>query len=584
MAEIYTAILPTIRMSNLVSPKQRPAAVVVNSLVNAGVKLVFGIPGAKVDPVFNELMDHPDIKLVVCRHEQNAGFIAAAIGRLTGRPGVCIVTSGPGGTNLTTALATANTEGDPVVALVGSVPRKMSLVRTHQSLHLMDVFNSIAKKTSAIQHEDQVAAEMLNSFRIATSHPQGVTALDLPLDIMSSQEPTSGPFEPQAFAAPLQGPAPRTSVERLAKVIDEAKLPVFLLGARASDPKVTSALHHFLRKHPIPVLETFQAAGCISRELLHLYYGRLGLFRNQPGDKLLAHSDLVITVGYDPGEYDPPMWNPTGNLNIVHVDVKACDWGFNYQPRLELVGSIEDTLLHLTEQAEQIPLDTVTSDLCKSISKEFYAWKDTKDVRPSDPSGPLVHPLHFISTLQSLVSDETVVCCDIGTVYIYMSRYFFSYLPRHFLVSNGQQTLGVALPWAIAASLIQHPTDPSKRKKVISISGDGGFMFTSQELSTAVQQGCDITHFIWNDSQYNMVAIQEEAKYGRKSGVDLGGVDFVKFAEAFDAKGLKVNQAGDLEEVMKTALAHAGVSIVEVPIDYSHNADLMAHVISDDMN
>ena len=154
-------------------------------------------------------------------------------------------------------------------------------------------------------------------------------------------------------------------------MIDEAKLPVFLLGARASEPKVTTALHHFLRKHPIPVLETFQAAGCVSRELLHLFYGRLGLFRNQPGDKLLAHSDLVITVGYDPTEYDPPMWNPTGKLNVVHLDVKPCDWGFNYQPRLELVGSIEDTLLHLTEQAEQIPLDGATNDLCKSISKEF---------------------------------------------------------------------------------------------------------------------------------------------------------------------------------------------------------------------
>lgn len=571
-------------MSNSDSSRQRPTAVVVNSLVNAGVKLVFGIPGAKVDALFNELMDHPDIKLVVCRHEQNAGFIAAAIGRLTGRPGVCVVTSGPGGTNLTTALATANTEGDPVVALVGSVPRKMSLVRTHQSLHVMDVLKPIVKKTSSIQHEDQVAEELLNAFRVATSHPQGVTALDLPLDIMSSKQSTIGPFASSAFDAPIKGPAPQSSVLRLAKMVDEAKLPVFLLGMRASDPKVTAALHHFLRKHPIPVLETFQAAGCISRELLHLFYGRLGLFRNQPGDKLLAHSDLVIAVGYDPTEYDPPMWNPTGKLNIVHVDVKACDWGFSYQPRLELVGSIEETVLQLTEQAKQIPLDGPASDLCKSISTEFYAWKDTKDAKPSDPTNPLVHPLHFVSTLQSLVSDDTVVCCDIGTVYIYMSRYFFSYLPRHFLVSNGQQTLGVALPWAIAASLIQHPTDPSKRNKVISISGDGGFMFTSQELSTAVQQGCDITHFIWNDNQYNMVAIQEEAKYGRKSGVDLGGVDFVKFAEAFDAKGWKVNQAGQLKKIMEEALAYRGVGVVEVPIDYSRNAELMAHVISDDVN
>lgn len=568
------------------SSRERPAAVVVNSLVNAGVKLVFGIPGAKVDPLFNELLDHPDIKLVVCRHEQNAGFIAAAIGRLTGRPGICVATSGPGGTNLTTPLATANTEGDPVVAFVGSVPRKMSLVKTHQSLNVMKLLDSVVKNTSNIEHEDQVAEVLLNAFRIATSHPQGVAALDLPLDIMSSKQLITGAFGSSAFNTPVQGPAPRASVVQLAKAIEQAELPVFLLGMRASDPKVTAALHHFLRKHPIPVLETFQAAGCISRELLHLFYGRLGLFRNQPGDKLLAHSDLVIAVGYDPTEYDPPMWNPKGKLNIVHVDVTPCDWSFNYQPSLELIGSIEETLLHLSDQTGPThPLDSGPStELCKSIAREFYAWKDTADVRLSDSSSQHIHPLHFISTLQSLVSDDTVVCCDVGTVYIYMCRYFFSFLPRHFLVSNGQQTLGVALPWAIAASLVQDPWDPSKRKKVVSISGDGGFMFTSQELSTAVQQGCDITHFIWNDGQYNMVAFQEEAKYGRESGVDLGGVDFVKFAHAFDAKGWRVDRAGDLEKVMREALAYTGVGIVEVPIDYSRTAKLMTNVISDNVN
>ena len=570
-------------MSNSNSP-DRPAKVVVESILNAGVNLVFGIPGAKVDGLFNELLDHPDIKLIVCRHEQNAGFMAAAVGRLTGRPGCCIATSGPGGTNLVTALATANTEGDPVVALVGSVPRVMSSVRTHQALPVMKVLDPVVKKTSNIEIEDQVAAEILNAFRISASCPQGVAALDLPLDIMSSKEPTTRAFGPTAFKPPVFGPAPLKSIQTLARAIDAATLPVILLGARASDPAVTDALHGFLRQHPIPVLETFQAAGCISRELVDLFYGRLGLFRNQPGDRLLAHSDLIITIGYDPAEYDPPMWNPRGSLNIVHVDVIASNWSAFYKPQLELIGSLEEILLQLVHEATHTRNPHEGSEFCKRTSKEFYAWKDTDSVKPTESSAPLVHPLHFISTFQSLVSDDTVVCCDIGTVYIYMCRYFFSYLPRHFLVSNGQQTLGVALPWAIAASLIQHPTDPSKRKKVISISGDGGFMFTSQELSTAVQQGCDITHFIWNDNKYNMVAIQEEAKYGRESGVELGGVNFVKFAEAFSARGFKVDQAGDLEKVMREALAYKGVSIVEVPIDYSSNADLMANVVGKDVN
>ncbi|KAL1967438.1 hypothetical protein VTN77DRAFT_3223 [Rasamsonia byssochlamydoides] len=160
-----------------------------------------------------------------------------------------------------------------------------------------------------------------------------------------------------------------------------------------------------------------------------------------------------------------------------------------------------------------------------------------------------------------------------------MMRYFYTYRPHHLLCSNGQQTLGVGLPWAIAANLVQEP--PCSRK-VVSISGDGGFMFTSQELATAVQQGCNITHFIWNDSAYNMVEFQEEAKYGRSSGIRLGGVDFVKFADAFGAKGFRVSNAAELESVMETALAVEGVAIVDVQIDYSRSIELISHIIPKD--
>lgn len=419
----------------------RPARVVVQSLVNAGVKMVFGIPGAKIDALFDELRDHPEIKLVVCRHEQNAAFIAAAIGRLTGIPGVCVATSGPGGTNLVTALATANTEGDPVVALVGSVPRIMSAAKTHQSMHLMEIIAPIAKKTQAVDHQDQVADIILDAFRTAASYPQGVAAVALPLDIMSTYSTTFHAFPSKAFKPPMYGAAPPDLISQLATMIDSAKLPVLLLGMRASDPTTVSSIHTLLKKHPIPVLETFQAAGCISRDLEHLFFGRLGLFRNQPGDRLLAKSDLIITVGYDPTEYDPASWNVNGNLNIAHLDVKGSDFTYYYQPKLELIGSIGATLDALTPQLPA-KTETASSKICSAISADFHAWKKTSYVTPTADS-TLVHPLHFISTLQRLVQDTTIVCCDVGTVYIYMSRYFFSYLPRHFLVSNGQQTLGV---------------------------------------------------------------------------------------------------------------------------------------------
>jgi thiamine pyrophosphate-dependent acetolactate synthase large subunit-like protein len=425
------------------STSTKPAQVVVQSLVNAGVKMVFGIPGAKIDALFNELLDHPEIRLIVCRHEQNAAFIAAAIGRLTGVPGVCVATSGPGGTNLVTALATANTEGDPVVALVGSVPRIMSAAKTHQSMHLMEVIAPIAKKTQTVDHQDQVADIILDAFRTAGSYPQGVSAVALPLDIMSAYSTKFHAFPSKAFKAPVYGASPPELISSLAGLIESAKLPVLLLGMRASDAATVASIHKLLKKHPIPVLETFQAAGCISRELEHLYFGRLGLFRNQPGDRLLAKSDLVVTVGYDPTEYDPASWNVNGSLNIVHLDIKSSDYTYYYQPQLELVGSIGSTLDSLTTQLKA-ESETASHDICTEVSTEFHAWKKTSYVTPTAES-VLVHPLHFVSTLQRLVLDTTVVCCDVGTVYIYMSRYFFSYLPRHFLVSNGQQTLGVGL-------------------------------------------------------------------------------------------------------------------------------------------
>jgi acetolactate synthase-1/2/3 large subunit len=180
-----------------------------------------------------------------------------------------------------------------------------------------------------------------------------------------------------------------------------------------------------------------------------------------------------------------------------------------------------------------------------------------------------------------MVSKDTTVTCDIGTVYIYMMRFFFAYEPRRLLCSDGQQTLGVGLPWAIAASLTQ---DPPCSEKVVSLSGDGGFMFSSQELSTAVQQGCNITHFIWNDEHYNMVEFQEELKYGRSSGVKLGGIDFVKFAESFGAKGFRIHDSSEVETVMKEALNFKGVSLVDVRIDYSHNSELADKLIPQQWN
>ncbi len=551
--------------------------IVIDSLRAAGVKYVFGVPGAKIDSVFNALIDHPEIRLVVCRHEQNAAFIAAAIGKITGRPGVCIATSGPGTSNLVTGLVTATDEGAPMVAIVGSVKRSQALKKTHQSLRGVELLGPVTKKVVAAVVEDQVAEIMLDAFRVAAAFPRGATAVSLPIDIMTTGHSKSAipAFPPSAFVPPSYGPAPASALDEAVGRIEAAKAPVLFLGMRAAEPDVVVAVHAFLRRHPIPVVETFQAAGAISKDLAHLFYGRIGLFRNRPGDQLLTHADLVITVGYDQSEYDANLWNTSSAFDIVHLDIMAADYNYFYGPKLELIGSLAQSISLLTDKLSGVARLQETA-VAQSIFADFHAW-ESKPEAQAKPSGP-VHPLHFIRLLQTKISASTIVASDVGSVYIWLCRFFFSYLPKTFLNSNAQQTLGVALPWAIGASLCQ--AEPC-RDKVVSISGDGGFLFSAQELATAVHLGCNMTHFIWNDGKYNMVEFQEVDKYGRSAGVELGGVDFVKYAEAFGAKGLRVSSSADLEAVMSEALAHQGVCVVDIEIDYSHNHELMMHVISD---
>lgn len=550
------------------------AHLIVESIYNAGVKVVFGIPGAKVDAIFDTLSDHSEIKLVICRHEQNAAFMAAAVGRITGIPGVCIATSGPGAGNLTTGLVTATTEGDPVVALVGSVPRVLSTKHTHQSMKALDILGPTSKSATGIDVADQASEIILSAFRTASTYPRGAAVVSLPMDV-AADKTSNLTFPASAFRAPALGPAPSHLLDEVVGMLEKAKLPVLFLGMRASSPPVVEAVREFLKAHPIAIIETFQAAGAVPEDLApQVFYGRVGLFRNQTGDRLLSKSDLVITLGYDPTEYDANAWNPDGKLNIVHMDYQSCDYGAYYHPNIELLGSVKENVRYLSKNVKHVA-NPAKDPFCQGLSKELVAWRDSIEQNRADN---LVHPLYFISTLQKHVSKDTTVTCDVGTVYIYMMRYFFAYEPRRLLCSNGQQTLGVGMPWAIAASLIQ---DPPCSEKVVSLSGDGGFMFSCQELSTAVQQGCNITHFIWNDEAFNMVEFQEEMKYGRSSGIKLGGVDFVKLAEAFGGKGFRINNDSEIESVMEQALAHKGVSLVDVRIDYSHAHDLASHLVQD---
>ena len=541
------------------------AQALVRGLEQSGVSHVFGIPGAKIDPVFEALADSP-IEMVVCRHEQNAGFMAAAIGRMTGRPGVCIGTSGPGTSNFCTALATATTEGDAVVCLTGAVPERMRHQKTHQSLDNVSLMRPVTKYAQEVVTADAVPELLSAAFRAAATPRPGAAYLSLPYDVML--EPCgAAPLTTECAAA---GPAPAQDIEWAARAIEAARCPVLLAGMAASAPGAASSIRSLLRSRPMPIVGTWEAAGLVPRDALQCFLGRVGLFRNQPGDRLLASADLIVTLGFNPVEYDPATWNPGNDAALVHIDHLPSDPSEHYRPARELIGDLGATVQTLTAALSELP----PVDARPGVPALQEAFRESIAPRACHQDMP-IHPLHAVAQLQSVIDDDTTVTCDVGSHYIWMGRHFLCYEPRHLLFSNGQQTLGVALPWAIAACLAR-PDKP-----VVSISGDGGFLFSAQALETAVRLGCNLTHLVWRDGTYDMVAFQQRAKYGRTSGVDFGETDIVTYAKAFGATGLRLESACGLADLVRQGMSLPGPVLIDVPVDYSDN-DSLCDQLNDD--
>lgn len=540
---------------------------VVESLINHHVDYVFGIPGAKIDGVFNELEDQGP-ELIVTRHEQNAAFMAQAIGRITGEPGIVIATSGPGASNLATGLVTATAEGDPVLAIAGQVKRSDLLKLTHQSMDNAALFQPITKYSAEIQDPETISEVIANAYRMAKSSKKGASFISIPQDVVDA------PVECniiKPLSDPKLGSASADDIRYLAERIREAKLPVLLVGMRGSSEKETLAIRQLVEKTALPVVETFQAAGVISRELEAHFFGRVGLFRNQPGDMLLKRSDLVIAIGYDPIEYEARNWNAEKDARIIVIDEAPAEIDPFMQPERELIGDISATLDLLTGSLEP---QQVSED-AKEYLASLQAKLTERDIVQSKGEAGILHPLEVINTLQSKVTDDMTVTVDVGSHYIWMARHFRSYEPRHLLFSNGMQTLGVALPWAISAALVRPNT------QIVSVSGDGGFLFSAQDLETAVRKKLNIVHLIWNDGRYNMVEFQEKMKYQRASGVDFGPVDFVKYAEAFGAKGIRATSVEELEKALEEGFATEGPVIIDIPIDYRDNEKLGETILPD---
>ncbi len=553
-------------MSNEQKPNDQltGADIVVKTLEQQDVKWVFGVPGAKIDKVFNTLVDS-SIQTVVCRHEQNAAFIAGGIGRMTGKAGVAIATSGPGVSNLVTGLATANTEGDPVIALGGAVPLADRLKKIHQSMDSVNLMRAVTKYSAEVDSSESVSEVMAAAFRSAESDRPGAAFVSLPMDIMVAPAKCDV-LTPPTHSAP--GPADSEAVKEAARLVNNAKRPVVLLGLLASKPENAAAVCELLESGKLPVIGTFQAAGAVSANLFSNFGGRVGKINNQPADEILAAGDLVITIGYDPVEYWPSIWNKGNKRTIVHLDALPADIDNSYSPTVELIGDIAGTIRLLSPLISHTNPDPSVQRLLEKIAEDRHELAQSS----AEMNGMPVHPLRLVSELQDMLTPDTTLCLDMGSFHLWMARHLYSFRARQILISNGQQTLGVALPWAIAATLVR------PAEKVLSISGDGGFLFSGMELETAVRLQSNLVHMIWIDGTYNMVAVQEEQKYGRASGTDLGPLDPVKYAEAFGARGLMIHTPDQITPVLKQAFEVPGPVLIGVHVDYRDNHRLFEQV------
>jgi acetolactate synthase-1/2/3 large subunit len=458
-------------------------------------------------------------------------------------------------------LATANSEGDPIVALGGAVAVADRLKSLHQTLDSVGLCKPVTKYSAEIDSPAATAEVLSAAFRAAESNRPGAAFVSLPIDVVSG-EAQCRPIQLSAFAE--QGRAAERSLQEAARLINSAKSPVIFLGLMASKPKCTVAIRTLLSATTLPVVGTFQAAGAISREMFPYYGGRVGQLANQPADALLDSGDVVITIGYDAVEYWPSLWNKGRNREIVHIDVTPANIENDYSPAVELIGSIEETLAALSALVHRATLAPVSADLLQLIAHD----RERLMVEAAAKSGVPIHPMRLISELQKILTPDVTVCSDMGTVSMYLCRYLFSFRARQFLISNGQQTLGTALPWAIAASLVR------PHEKVLSISGDGGFLFSANELETAVRLRSHIVHMIWIDGSYDMVAAQEQIKYRRTSGITLGPVDYVKYADAFGATGFQIQHPDEIAPTLHKAFDTPGPVLVGVHVDYRDSVKL----------
>ena len=535
------------------------AQLLVECLEEEGVHYIFGIPGEENLAVM-EALTHSKIEFITVRHEQGAAFMADVYGRLTGKAGVCMATLGPGATNLITGVADADCDGAPLVAISGQVGTDKMHITAHQYLDLRAMFEPITRRAYTVVRPDTMAEITRLAFKYAEREKPGATFIDLPVNI--SKMPVGENEKPLQRKQILPETALEAQIEAAATMISYAKNPVILAGSSVIRSHAAATLTKFAEKLKLPVINTMMSKGAIPFDNPYSLW-TVGIPMEDYQTKVLEKASLVIAIGYDIIEYAPAKWH-LGNADIIHIDTMPADINKNYEPKVEVVGNIPNSLERIMEKAARLQEPKYALDIRKRMVEEHESYAN-------DMSFPL-KPQKALIDCRKVMGEDDIVISDVGANKVWIARHYNCYKPNTCLISNGFATMGIAVPGAIAAKLV-HPD-----KKILAITGDAGFMMNCQEFETAHRLGTNFVTLIFNDASYGLIKWKQDMHYGHHAYVDFTNPDFVKFAESVGALGYRIKKAEELLPTLEKAFKQNKPVIIDCPVDYSENMKLTHHL------
>ncbi|SFW58894.1 acetolactate synthase-1/2/3 large subunit [Sinomicrobium oceani] len=540
--------------------------VFVKALENEGVEYIFGLPGEENIDFLESVRKSGKIKFILTRHEQGAGFMAATYGRLTGKPGVCLATLGPGATNLVTPAAYAQLGAMPLVILTGQKPIKKSKQGKFQILDIVKMMHPLTKFTKQVTHSSNIPSVIREAFRLAQEERPGAVHIELPEDIAREDVENPRLFDVVDFKMPYAG---KETIAEAVKMVKNATKPILLIGAGANRKRASIALTRFVDTIGIPFFNTQMGKGIID-ERHPLYLGTAALSDYDFLHEAISGSDLIINVGHDTIEKPPFFMHAGDRRKVIHVNFFPAEIDEVYFPQLNVIGDIANSILQLTEALEPFARSWEPDFFLKikeNVSEHLAKYE-------KDDRFPVL-PQRVVKIVRNILPDDGIITLDNGMYKIWFSRNYPAYIQNSLILDNALATMGAGLPSAMMAKEL------NPDKKVISINGDGGFMMNSQELETAARLKLDLVVIVLNDSAYGMIEWKQQDEGFSRFGLHYRNPDFVKYAESFGGKGYRPSSVKEFQENLEEALNGKGIQLIDLAVDYSLNHEILNVLIKE---